>query len=81
MLKWFRKLGPGYQRRINQVLRVYFTAIVAGEVQTHYAADDQTELRIGYYERMGKIMEQMTEEIEAFKEGGPLPRDPREFLG
>ncbi len=53
MLKWFRKLGPGYQKRINQVLRVYFTAILAGEVQTHYAADDQTELRIGYYERMG----------------------------
>jgi len=81
MLKWFRKLGPGYQKRINQVLRVYFTAILAGEVQTHYAADDQTELRIGYYERMGKIMEQMTEDFETFEKGGPLPRDPREYLG
>ncbi len=81
MLKWFRKLGPGYQKRINQVLRVYFTAILAGEVQTHYVANDQTELRIGYYERMGKIMEQMTEDFEAFEKGGPLPGDPRTYLG
>lgn len=81
MLKWFRKLGPGYQKRINQVLRVYFTAVIAGEVKTHYAINDQTELRIGYYERMSKIMEQMTEDLEAFEKGGPPPRDPRTYLG
>jgi len=81
MLKWFRKMGLGYQRRINQVLRVYFTAVLAGELQTHYAADDQTERRIDYYERMGRIMAQMTEDMEAFEKGGPLPRDPREYEG
>ena len=79
MVKWFRTLGPGYQKRINQVLRVYFVAILAGEIQTHYAANDQTELRIGYYERMSKIMEQVTEDLEAFGKGGPPPRDIREY--
>jgi hypothetical protein len=30
---------------------------------------------------MGRIMAQMTEDMEAFEKGGPLPRDPREYEG
>lgn len=39
MLKWFRKLGPGYQARINDVLRVYWTALLAGLVKSHWDED------------------------------------------
>jgi uncharacterized protein (DUF4415 family) len=36
---WFRKLGPGYQSRINTVLRVYWTSLLAGHIQA-YPHDD-----------------------------------------
>ena len=36
MLKWFRKMGPGYQARINQVLRLYWRGVRLGQVETHY---------------------------------------------
>ncbi|WP_235824013.1 BrnA antitoxin family protein [Falsiruegeria mediterranea] len=35
MVRWFRKLGPGYQARINQVLRIYWTALLSGHIQAH----------------------------------------------
>lgn len=81
MVKWFRKLGHGYQKRINQILRVYYTSVIAGEVQTHYAANAQTELRAGYYERMNSILEQMSADMEAYMNGGPPPPDPRTYMG
>jgi len=39
MLTWFRKLGPGYQSRINAVLRVYWTSLLAGWIKG-YPNDD-----------------------------------------
>ncbi len=36
MLKWFRKLGPGYQARINQILRIYWRGVMLGQVEAHY---------------------------------------------
>ena len=39
MLSWFRKLGPGYQRRLNRVLRVYWLALSCGHVHA-YDGDD-----------------------------------------
>ena len=33
MLRWFRKLGPGYQKRLNRVLRIYWTSLLAGHIQ------------------------------------------------
>ncbi|MCP5088618.1 MAG: BrnA antitoxin family protein [Rhodobacteraceae bacterium] len=36
LLAWFRKLGPGYQARINQVLRIYWLALRAGKIYLHY---------------------------------------------
>ncbi len=39
MLRWFRKLGPGYGPRMNRVLRIYWTALLAGHVQG-YPTDD-----------------------------------------
>lgn len=39
MLRWFRKLGPGYQSRINRVLRIYWMALLAGQIRA-YPHDD-----------------------------------------
>jgi len=39
MLRWFRSLGPGYQAKMNTVLRIYWTALISGMVRAHY--DDQ----------------------------------------
>lgn len=41
MLRWFRKLGPGYQKRINRILRVYWTTLLAGHIKA-YPNDDTT---------------------------------------
>ncbi|MEM6371830.1 MAG: BrnA antitoxin family protein [Pseudomonadota bacterium] len=44
MVRWFRKLGPGYQKRINRVLRIYWTALLAGHIQGY--PNDNTVPRI-----------------------------------
>lgn len=33
MLTWFRKLGPGYQKRINRVVRVYWLSLLCGHIE------------------------------------------------
>lgn len=33
MLRWFRKLGPGYGPRINRVLRIYWMGLLSGHIQ------------------------------------------------
>ena len=40
MLRWFRRLGPGYGQRINRVLRVYWMALLAGQVKSHWDEDE-----------------------------------------
>ena len=35
MVKFFRKLGPGYQKRINLILRVYYDALMAGKIRAN----------------------------------------------
>ncbi|MGJ8546362.1 MAG: BrnA antitoxin family protein [Sulfitobacter sp.] len=40
MVRWFRRLGPGYGARINRVLRVYYTSVMAGYVSAY--PDDDT---------------------------------------
>jgi|GEM_PF-368128 len=35
MVKFFRKLGPGYQKRINLILRIYFDALMAGKIRAN----------------------------------------------
>ena len=36
MIKWFRKLGRGYQARVNSILRVYWQSLLTGQVQSHW---------------------------------------------
>ena len=44
MVKWFRKLGPNYSRRINAILRIYWLALLSGHIQAHEG--DNTIARI-----------------------------------
>jgi len=39
MVAWFRKLGPGYQKRINRVVRVYWLSLLCGYIKG-YPSDD-----------------------------------------
>jgi uncharacterized protein (DUF4415 family) len=43
MVRWFRKMGPGYGRLINRVLRVYWTALLAGHIKAYYKHDTTTQ--------------------------------------
>ena len=56
MVRWFRKLGPGYGARMNRVLRVYWTALLAGHVKAHMD-DDVTP-------RLLALAHQMREEMD-----------------
>lgn len=40
MIKWFRRLGPGYGRRINSVLRIYWEALISGRIMVHEEEDE-----------------------------------------
>lgn len=40
MVRWFRKLGPGYGARINQILRIYWLGLAAGKIRSHWASED-----------------------------------------
>lgn len=44
MVKWFRALGPGYQTRINLVLRIYYLGLVGGHIKAF--PNDQTTPRL-----------------------------------
>jgi len=44
MLRWFRSLGPGYQAKINKILRIYWTGIICGMVRSHYDDEQVTPM-------------------------------------
>ena len=44
MVRWFRKMGPNYSRLINRVLRVYWTALMAGHIKAYFAHDTTPQL-------------------------------------
>ncbi len=51
MIRWFRKLGPGYGPRINRVLRIYWTALLAGQIKG-FPEDDTLPRLVGEARRM-----------------------------
>lgn len=54
MLRWFKKMGPRYQARMNQVLRVYYVAMVQGLLNTHFAKNEESALAHQYFEEVMK---------------------------
>lgn len=63
MVRWFRKLGPGYGQRVNDVLRVYFTALHAGHIRAHYDDDVTPRLR----SEARRLMDQVHRERDALE--------------
>ncbi len=51
MMRWFRKLGPGYGRRINSILRIYWEALVSGRVQAHVGEEEVSPQYLDWLER------------------------------
>lgn len=52
MLRWFRKLGPGYGRRINRVLRIYWMSLLAGRIKAHW---DEPEVAPAFLDLVEKL--------------------------
>ncbi|MEX0287459.1 MAG: BrnA antitoxin family protein [Paracoccaceae bacterium] len=64
MLKWFRKMGPGYQTRINMVLRLYWTALQTGLIHSHYEDHDLPMIQQQAMEMITKRQEELQREAE-----------------
>lgn len=45
MVRWFRNTGPGYGARMNSVLRIYWTALLAGHIGAYLGEDTTPRLR------------------------------------
>ena len=58
MVRWFRKLGPGYGRRINAVLRIYWDALICGRIKSHW---DEHGVTIPFLEMIERMAEQSSE--------------------
>ncbi len=39
VVKWFKHLGPGYQRRVNTVLRIYMLSTLSKELEGAFDRD------------------------------------------
>lgn len=52
MIKWFRRLGPGYGLRINMVLRIYWEALLAGRIKAHWDEPDVAPQFLDMVERL-----------------------------
>ncbi|MDD9723829.1 BrnA antitoxin family protein [Roseovarius sp. SK2] len=56
MLKWFRRLGPGYGARINRVLRLYWLALIEGRVYAHWDENGAGPQFAEYLDRQMEIL-------------------------
>jgi uncharacterized protein (DUF4415 family) len=62
MLKWFRKMGRGYQAQINAVLRIYWQALLAGQIKSHWDADAVGPTPTSFMEN---LLQQRIEQLRA----------------
>lgn len=63
MLAWFRKLGPGYQKRLNRILRIYWCSLLAGHIRAY--PSDKVLPRLEHEARL------LQEEMRALGGGRP----------
>jgi uncharacterized protein (DUF4415 family) len=57
MVRWFRRLGPGYGARINRVLRIYWTGLITGRIKAHWNEEEATPPFLEYVERLAELRE------------------------
>ena len=70
MVKWFRALGPGYQKRINLILRIYFLGLVGGRIKAYPADDTTPRLRMAALAEVNSAREEMAEVVKALNRIG-----------
>ncbi len=44
MVRWFRRMGQGYQTRVNGVLRAFMLAVISKEIESHGDRDWKGDL-------------------------------------
>ena len=57
MVKWFRKLGPNYGPRMNTILRVYWTALLSGQIHSHLKDDTTPQMLLETGEKLRQLRE------------------------
>jgi uncharacterized protein (DUF4415 family) len=55
MLRWFRKMGSGYGPRMNQILRIYWTALLGGGIKGYPNDNNIPRLLNRGHERMREM--------------------------
>ncbi len=65
LVKWFKKMGPGYSTRINKVLRVYYHALLAGQIHGYPKDNPLPRIRIEALDLIERI-----EQRRRDREGG-----------
>lgn len=71
MVRWFRKLGRGYQARMNAVLRIYWKGLISGVVKSHW---DETEVGPQQLAYTDARFARMLEAFQEFEDRGGLPK-------
>jgi hypothetical protein len=57
MVRWFRKLGKGYQARINAILRIYWRGLISGDVRSYTEEHEVSPRKVAYLAGMRAQLE------------------------
>ncbi|WP_299612161.1 BrnA antitoxin family protein [uncultured Tateyamaria sp.] len=68
MVRWFRKLGPNYSQRMNDVLRIYWSALLGGQIAAHIGDDPMPRMKLE--------MDALARRLEAQREAMERGADP-----
>lgn len=79
MVKWFRRLGPGYGARINRVLRLYWLALIEGRVVAHWDEKAAGPQFAAYLDRQMEILKE--QRARRLDEGASGDGDDNPFAG
>ena len=63
MVKWFRSMGPGYQKRINLILRIYFLGLVGGRIKAYPTDNTTPRLRMAALAEVNSARAEMAEMV------------------
>ncbi|OAN78519.1 hypothetical protein A8B82_09085 [Sulfitobacter sp. EhC04] len=64
MVKWFRRMGPGYQKRINLVLRIYYQGLISGQFKAYPNDDTVPRLRLAALAELKYVDKKMAGIVE-----------------
>lgn len=77
MVKWFKRLGPNWQKRMNMILRIYWRGLLTGDIRSHWAPEVYGPEEEGFLEA---LFERQLAEAEASGAGEEIMATLREAL-